>query len=62
LEKVVVDQKGEKNIRANIKRVVVIKAFDNVYGGFGDQPKFPQPDLISFILEEYAMSKDQVFT
>jgi len=38
---------------------VVIRSYDNVYGGFGDQPKFPQPDVVSFVLQEYAISKDQ---
>lgn len=37
----------------------VIRSYDNVYGGFGDQPKFPQPDVVSFVLQEYAISKDQ---
>jgi hypothetical protein len=37
----------------------VIRSYDNIYGGFGDQPKFPQPDVVSFVLQECAISRDQ---
>jgi uncharacterized protein YyaL (SSP411 family) len=38
---------------------MMLSAFDNLYGGFGDQPKFPQPDAISLALEQYNLNKDR---
>ncbi len=32
--------------------------FDPVYGGFGNQPKFPHPDTLRLVLEEYARTQD----
>jgi len=32
--------------------------FDPVYGGFGTQPKFPHPDALRLVLEEYARTQD----
>ena len=32
--------------------------FDPVYGGFGNQPKFPHPDALRLVLEEYARTQD----
>ncbi|MGI4791534.1 MAG: thioredoxin domain-containing protein [Janthinobacterium lividum] len=32
--------------------------FDSVYGGFGSQPKFPHPDALRLVLEEYARTSD----
>ena len=32
--------------------------FDSVYGGFGSQPKFPHPDALRLVLEEYARTQD----
>ncbi len=32
--------------------------FDPVYGGFGTQPKFPHPDALRLVLEEYARTAD----
>ena len=32
--------------------------FDSVYGGFGTQPKFPHPDALRLVLEEYARTQD----
>jgi uncharacterized protein YyaL (SSP411 family) len=32
--------------------------FDPVYGGFGSQPKFPHPDTLRLVLEEYARTQD----
>ncbi len=32
--------------------------FDPVYGGFGTQPKFPHPDALRLVLEEYARTSD----
>ena len=32
--------------------------FDSIYGGFGTQPKFPHPDALRLVLEEYARTQD----
>ena len=32
--------------------------FDSVHGGFGSQPKFPHPDTLRLVLEEYARTSD----
>ena len=32
--------------------------FDSTYGGFGTQPKFPHPDALRLVLEEYARTAD----
>jgi uncharacterized protein YyaL (SSP411 family) len=32
--------------------------FDPLYGGFGTQPKFPHPDALRLVLEEYARTQD----
>jgi len=32
--------------------------FDPIYGGFGTQPKFPHPDALRLVLEEYARTQD----
>ena len=34
------------------------RSFDPVYGGFGSQPKFPHPDTLRLVLEEYARTSD----
>ncbi len=37
----------------------ILRTFDNVYGGFGDQPKFPNFDAIALALEHYNINKDR---
>ncbi|MCI0475506.1 MAG: DUF255 domain-containing protein [Anaerolineales bacterium] len=37
----------------------VLDHFDPVYGGFGDAPKFPQPDAIQLALERYFATRDE---
>ncbi len=32
--------------------------FDPIHGGFGHQPKFPHPDALRLVLEEYARTQD----
>ena len=32
--------------------------FDPAYGGFGREPKFPHPDSLLLVLEQYAMTQD----
>jgi len=38
---------------------MMLRAYDNVYGGFGDQPKFPNPDALCLALEQYYSTRDQ---
>jgi hypothetical protein len=33
--------------------------FDDEYGGFGDAPKFPQPDLLEFLLQEWRAAGNE---
>jgi uncharacterized protein YyaL (SSP411 family) len=35
------------------------RSFDEEFGGFGDAPKFPQPDLHEFLLAEWRLSGEQ---
>ncbi|MBM3131391.1 MAG: thioredoxin domain-containing protein [Chloroflexi bacterium] len=37
----------------------VLDHFDPLYGGFGDAPKFPQPDAIELALEKYFATRDE---
>jgi uncharacterized protein len=34
-------------------------AFDEEFGGFGDAPKFPQPEALEFLLSEWRLSERQ---
>ncbi len=36
----------------------ILGSFDPVYGGFGDEPKFPQTDALEFALERYYETHD----
>ncbi|HEY1429937.1 MAG TPA: DUF255 domain-containing protein [Candidatus Tumulicola sp.] len=33
--------------------------FDDEYGGFGDSPKFPQPELLEFLLQEWRATGNE---
>jgi hypothetical protein len=33
--------------------------FDEEFGGFGDEPKFPQPEVLEFLLSEWRLSGNQ---
>jgi uncharacterized protein YyaL (SSP411 family) len=35
------------------------ETYDDEYGGFGDAPKFPQPELLDFLLTEWRATGDQ---
>jgi uncharacterized protein len=35
------------------------EAYDEEYGGFGDAPKFPQPEALEFLLNEWRLGGDQ---
>ena len=37
----------------------VSHAYDPEYGGFGVEPKFPHPEVLLFLLEEYLTSQDK---
>ncbi|MCL4833743.1 MAG: thioredoxin domain-containing protein [Caldilineaceae bacterium] len=36
----------------------LLQYFDDQYGGFGDQPKFPQPMTLDFAMSQYARTAD----
>jgi uncharacterized protein YyaL (SSP411 family) len=46
------------NIVENVVRDV-LDNFDSAYGGFGDAPKFPHTDAITFALERYFATHDE---
>jgi uncharacterized protein YyaL (SSP411 family) len=37
----------------------ITDSFDEEYGGFGDAPKFPQPDVHEFLLSEWRLTDDR---
>ncbi len=37
----------------------ITEAYDPEYGGFGDAPKFPQPEVLDFLLAEWRVTGDQ---
>lgn len=39
-------------------RRTIEDAFDEEYGGFGDEPKFPQIDVLDFVLLEFERTRD----
>ena len=47
----------DPNTTATVLRSIAGQ-FDSVYGGFGSQPKFPHPDALRLVLEEYARTRD----
>lgn len=48
-------------LETDIARVVeaVVDRYDEQYGGFGDEPKFPMTDAMEFLLLEFRISGDQ---
>jgi uncharacterized protein YyaL (SSP411 family) len=36
----------------------IVGSYDALYGGFGDEPKFPQTDALEFTLERYYETRD----
>ena len=50
-EKTEIDPRAADEILAEI-----LLAYDPAYGGFGRSPKFPQPYVLRFLLEEYVRS------
>ncbi len=51
--------RGGKDPRAVAEREW-LKRFDREYGGFGDQPKFPMPNVLLFLLERGVRRGDDV--
>ena len=47
----------DPNTTANVLKSIAGQ-FDPVHGGFGTQPKFPHPDALRLVLEEYARTLD----
>ncbi len=47
----------DPNTTANVLKSIAGQ-FDPVYGGFGTQPKFPHPDALRLVLEEYSRTQD----
>jgi uncharacterized protein YyaL (SSP411 family) len=47
----------DPNTTANVIKSIQGQ-FDSAHGGFGRQPKFPHPDALRLVLEEYARTQD----
>jgi uncharacterized protein YyaL (SSP411 family) len=39
----------------------IAQGFDPEFGGFGDAPKFPQPEMLEFLLSEWRIKNDPQF-
>lgn len=57
---------AEKQVTAEISQGIIddvltslVMSFDSVYGGFGDNPKFPQTDALELALTQYWYSRDK---
>src|SRR6185312_16251919 len=37
----------------------LLESYDDEYGGFGDAPKFPQPEMLEYLLAEWRLSGEQ---
>jgi uncharacterized protein YyaL (SSP411 family) len=40
-------------------RASCLEAYDRQYGGFGTQPKFPHPDVLDLLLDEYYRTRNE---
>jgi hypothetical protein len=49
---------GESDLTALLDHAVqhLASQFDSVYGGFGGAPKFPQPDILEFVLRAHLLT------
>jgi uncharacterized protein YyaL (SSP411 family) len=52
--------------RSDLREAMIVRlveqlteAYDERYGGFGEAPKFPQPELLDFLLTEWRLSGDE---
>lgn len=41
-------------------QTIILECYDDKYGGFGNQPKFPHFEAIDFLLDEYHRTKDDL--
>ena len=37
----------------------LLESYDDEFGGFGDAPKFPQPEMLEFLLMQWRVSKEE---
>jgi len=52
---------NEKNLTvAQLKQaeITLKQSFDPIHGGFGKEPKFPRPHILSFLLQRYYRTED----
>jgi uncharacterized protein YyaL (SSP411 family) len=52
---------SDGDLRAEIVEHVVeqlVRAYDEEYGGFGEEPKFPQPEVLDVLLGEWRLAGD----
>ncbi|HEY1654951.1 MAG TPA: DUF255 domain-containing protein [Candidatus Tumulicola sp.] len=52
--------------RADLRAAMIVRlteqlseGFDEEFGGFGDAPKFPQPEMLEFLLSEWRVTGEQ---
>ncbi len=52
--------------RSDLREAMVVRlaeqlaeTYDEAYGGFGDEPKFPQPEVLEFLLAEWRFTGDE---
>ena len=51
------DELSESMVAAVVEGIA--QAYDPEYGGFGDAPKFPQPEVLDFLLSEWRVTGEQ---
>ena len=51
------DELSERMVAAVVEGIA--QAYDPEYGGFGDAPKFPQPEVLDFLLSEWRVTGEQ---
>lgn len=49
----------EEDMISNV-RSMILESYDDKYGGFGYQPKFPHFEALDFLLDEYHRTKDDL--
>ena len=53
------EQRSRRRADSRAHRCSSSAAYDDEYGGFGDEPKFPQPEVHEFLLAEWRLSGEQ---
>lgn len=56
-KKTVKERDLEKKMISWVKEQI-LEEYDQQYGGFGDQPKFPHFAVLDFLIDEYSLTKD----